>query len=456
MNECVPGTHFEPSPLSQQRDARVRVEPAPLSEGEAIQATTTMIAKPCSHEGEAMTSHDSHPQRDLGFTRRTALRRAGGTLAAMTLPAGLLEACGGTSSSGGSATHASGGNSAIGFFGFPGDDFANSKTLKAFLKARGEHMQTTSFPSAPVPSIIQLTRSGRASGIDLIDAFTLLVPSLQDAGGVGTYLQPIDSSKVPNAKNLIPELQGSNQAWWVNGKPYAVPVSVSPNSPVWAASRVTKPIKSYNDLLDPQFKGRLGFISFPEINYSLAVNLLRLNPGSPEAWMPKSRLSDAIDLMKKVHAQARVSSPNNADSINALTAGDIDVIWGGYPGIAVLANQSKPQTKGAYAIFPGDGNVYTIQGWGVAAKAPSPDAAYAAINEALSPQVQAEYNNFIVQGPAVTGVDNLLEPSLRSAYSAQSIGKILKQYQAAVEPPTKSDKYVTNDEWTAALASVTG
>ena len=353
------------------------------------------------------------------------------------------------------SSHAASGQSAIGFFGFPGDDFSNSKTLKADLAAHHLHIQTQAYPAAPVPSIIQLTKSGRAADIDIIDAYTEMVAPLDASGGVGSYLQPIDPSKIPNLAHLIPELAGRNHPWWIGGKAYTVPVSVSPNSPVWAKNRVKQPIRKWSDLLAPEFKDRLGFISFPEINYALAVRLLNLNPGSPLAYMPKAGLPDAVDLMKKVRANARIVSPNNADSINALNAGDIDVIWGGYPGIAVLANAAKAQTQATYEIFPQDGNVLTIQGWGVAAKAPNVDAAYEAINAALSPTVQAEYNNFIVQGPAVTGVTGL-SPALNRIYSPKLVGAMLKQFQSVVNPPASSSKWVTDDEWTSALASVTG
>lgn len=402
-----------------------------------------------------MPAPDDQSQRESLLTRRAMIARAGGALAAASVPALLMDGCGSSSSGNSATSQAATGQTAIGFFGFPGDDFSNSKTLKADLAARHMHIQTQAYPAAPVPSIIQLTKSGRASGIDIIDAYTEMVAPLDAAGGIGTYLQPIDTSKIPNLAHLIPELAGPNHPWWIGGKAYTVPVSVSPNSPVWASKRVKTPIQKWADLLEPEFKGRLGFISFPEINYALAVRLLNLNPGSPLAFMPKAGLSDAIGLMKKVKANARIVSPNNADSINALDAGDIDVIWGGYPGIAVLANQAKPQTQATYNIFPQDGNILTIQGWGVAAKAPHISAAYAAINAALSPTVQAEYNNFIVQGPSVTGVTGL-DPALKRIYSAKMIGVMLRQFQSVVNPPASSTKYVTDDEWTSALASVTG
>jgi len=391
-----------------------------------------------------------------GMTRQSLLYRTAGAVAAAAVPAlGVAGPAFARPRSETSATAAPVPQGTIDFFGFEGDDFSSSKTLKQFLAKTGARIQSDFFPGAPVPAIIQRTHSGRAKGVDIVDAFTLFVPVLDESGGIGTYFQPIDPAKVPNLKRLIAPLRGTNQPWAVDGRLYAVPVSVSPNSPVWARKRVNPTITKWTDLLDPRFKGRLGFIAFPEINYSLAVNLLKLNPKSHQAYMPKTRLQDAIDLLKKVRANAKVVSPSNGDSINALNAGEIDVIWGGFPGIAVLANKAKPQTEAVFTIFPRDGNINTIQGWAIGAQSDNVDSAYAALNEALDPRVQGEYNNFIVQGPAVQGVDRFLKPSLRAAYSSRNIGRLLTRFQLAVEPPIKSSKYVTAAEWETAFAKVT-
>src|ERR1700685_389788 len=55
-----------------------------------------------NQRGGTMSAHDKEPGSDEGLTRRAALGRAGSALAAVGVPALLLQGCGGSSASGGS------------------------------------------------------------------------------------------------------------------------------------------------------------------------------------------------------------------------------------------------------------------------------------------------------------------------------------------------------------------
>jgi spermidine/putrescine transport system substrate-binding protein len=377
------------------------------------------------------------------------MRYAGIGAAGLMIPT-LLAACGSDDPSVAASTPTGQGPAAvpkftgqIDYYGFEGEDFKGVKEFDAFLKKNSATIKSTYY-SSPDDGIGRY-RSGQGKGLDVVLASSPFMPHYTEAGGI---LQPLDPTKIPNLNLLLPEFATKDGPWYVDGKLMTVPFSFSGFAPVWNGAGVKKPLTSWSEMADPEYKNRLVLFGDPLSSVMLITEILKL--GTP-GKMPKAALPKAAEYLKKMVNNARTIAASPGDVSTALQSGDADVAFGGFPVMALLAQEAGAK-QATFTMTPTDGNLLSVEAWGIGAQADNADGAYAFLNEALEPEINAAMNNLIVGASTVKGGAQFVDPSVTKAFPVTLAGK----YPYALPPPLESDEWVTQPEWVEQWTAITG
>jgi spermidine/putrescine-binding protein len=364
------------------------------------------------------------------------LRAGAGTLAFSTMPS-LLAACGG----GDGETTATEVGGAIDFLGWEGNEFR--KQNAAFVKKHDLTINAKAMANTDDP--IASVRGGRAQSLDVVGGSSPSVPSYVGAD----ILQPFDESKVPNAKNILPALKDAG-GLVVDGTRYGLPLD-------WFIAGMTRnekafpqPFTSWEEVLDPALKGKVGF--WRDANYMmyLAVSRFNLTP----AQVPKDMLGEVSDFIGQVLGQMKGLAASPGDMISQLTSGEIEIVCPGYAWNDIFVAASKgPPVKTDIDIQPV--THLLVDTYAIPNTTDNPDTVYAYFNSLLEPQMNATCTGDIGAGAAVEGADRLQDPAVRAAYPYADLSRIVAKNQWALDPPGESDQYITKSEWAAKFQELT-
>lgn len=181
-------------------------------------------------------------------------------------------------------------------------------------------------------------------------------------------LEQIDATKVPNLAHVLPNLKSD----------YYAPHIYSPQVIIYNPDTVKEPPKTFTDLLDPKWKGRVGA---GDGNYFYTMMAAAL---AATGDVNKVDADSAKSLAMKLNDNGLRLYPST-DSIGAgIKSGEIDV------GVMWLARVIMWQNAGipVKASFPTEGCVLYMSGMVVPKNAPNKPGAYAYLNAMLEPSAQ--------------------------------------------------------------------
>ena len=219
---------------------------------------------------------------------------------------------------------------------------------------------------------------------------------LQDAG----LLETLDETKVPNLAHVRPDLRtnpGFAAHIW------------SPQVLIYNPDRVKEPPTSFADLLDPKYKGRVGFADVNAFYVMMAASLY--------ASGTSTDFDKAKELMQKLNDNGVHLYPSTDSAGPPFKTGEIDV------GIMWLARVNMWQNAGipVKAAFQKEGCILYVSGMVVPKNAPNKEGAYAYLNAMLEPSAQ---ENFAAKMGYLPTVDN-----------APLTGKVAEQLAFPNPPP---------------------
>ncbi len=189
--------------------------------------------------------------------------------------------------------------------------------------------------------------------------------------GEAGLVEEITEAKVPNVARVLPNLRS----------PYYAPHIWSPQVIIYNPDRVKEPPKTFTDLLDPKYKGRVGV---GDINYFYIMMAAAL---ATSGDVNKVDDPAAKDLVEKLNANGLRLYPST-DSIGAgIKSGEIDV------GIMWLARVIMWQNAGipVRQSFQTEGSVLYISGMVVPKNAANKPAAFKYLNAMLDPSSQTRF-----------------------------------------------------------------
>lgn len=272
-------------------------------------------------------------------------------------------------------------------------DYISADTVPNFEKQSGIKVVYDVFDSNEVLEGLLMVGS---SGYDVVVPSSSFLARQLEAG----VFQPLDKSKLPNYKNLDPELMKKLEQHDPGNK-YAIPylwatTGIGYNvEKVKAALGKDAPVDSWDLVLKPENLEKLkscgvSFLDAPEEIFATVLNYLGKDPNSSDA---KEYSGAATDLLLKLRPNIRYF--HSSQYINDLANGNICVAVG-WAGDILQAKQRAKEAKNgvdiAYSI-PKEGALAFFDMLAIPKDAKNVDEAYQFINYLMEPEVIADISN---------------------------------------------------------------
>lgn len=263
-------------------------------------------------------------RRDL-ISRGAALGLSVPTLGA------LLAACGG---GGGSSR-------SVSFLNWPlyieDDDPDTSPTLKAFTKATGIAMDyRAEFDDNGAVYLKFQPDLSRGRGV----GFDLMTPTSWMAARMirEELVQPFDLSRIPNAKNLRPDLASPD---WDPSRKFSLPYAQGQSGIAYFPGKTGRPLTSAADLLDPAFKNRVTLLS----EWRDSVGLFLLDSGVDPTKATVAEVKASIETIRQARDAGQFRKIVGNSYVNDLITGEVwaAVAWSG--DVASLKSADTPDIE---------------------------------------------------------------------------------------------------------------
>ena len=349
--------------------------------------------------------------RELAYVmdRRRFLLLSGGATAA-----GLLAACGLSSSSTPTSGAASGSplppvGGQLNLYTWEGYDL--TKQFKSW-REQNNITQNLKFITQPeeVPTVL------KGPGGDKWDMSYGDNVVLTDYKNLG-LISPLTLEQIPNLSGLMQAFQVDP---WKNddGTYNAAPWTWGFTGVTYRADRVPEP-KSYHDMLDPQYKGRVSTIDGALNNVALASLAVGIDPDT----LTTDQLNGEVtDYLTQLIGQTRSLASSIGDQISMLVSGDVDYMVAGLLFMDASTADKGVTTK---TIVPSEGAIGWADSSFVPPTAPDKQNAYAWINHVLDPAENAKANSAFLQGPGVEAAIPLLSADANAQYPFDNINDYL-------------------------------
>jgi spermidine/putrescine transport system substrate-binding protein len=220
------------------------------------------------------------------------------------------------------------------------------------------------------------------------------------------YLTPVDKKNVPNEKNLQPGLQHPQ---WDKDRTYSLPWQSGMTGIGYNRKKTGREIKSYNDLFDPKFKGRVSFLNDPRD----ASNFILLKNGKKPEDANIDDVLAAIEELDKANRSGQIRRFTGNDYTTDLTKGNLWLCQA-YSGDIIQLKADNPDLD---FVIPEEGATLWSDNMLMPAKAANPYAAETYMNYVYDPAVAAKIAAYVNYVTPVKGAKEELaktDPKLAS------------------------------------------
>jgi spermidine/putrescine-binding protein len=255
-------------------------------------------------------------------------------------------------------------------------------------------------------------------------------------------LQPIDSSRIANYKNLNPKILDALKPFNFDGKVWGVPICFGKNDFVYAADRA-KCIDSWWDVLKPEWKGK--YIMLDDAIGQLTQAARAIGVTHDPSLLTPEEFAKCKDLLIKMKKGARSIVTSFGEAKSMLISGDAD---GWFSANIMIAAQAKKEGYNIWGCIPKEGTLIFIDSYCIPKNAPNPEAAYALCNELLTEEVQIKGVVDNLYCGAVTK-DSIakLNADQKSLYPYDALGTFFTQNILNGAIPLEAGKYATFQDW---------
>lgn len=323
-------------------------------------------------------------------------------------------------------------------------DLIGQNTVKDFQDKTGIQVQYDTFDNESTLQVKLLTGN---SGYDVVVPSSTSLAQLIKAGA----LEELDRSKLPNWKNLDPELMrfvegkdpGNRHAfiydWGTTG--------LGANQGMLKARMADAPLDSYDLLFKPEVVSRfkdcgVGMIDSPEDVYPIVLNYLGLDAQKPT----QANLDKANKLLEAIKPSLRYI--NSGSYINDLANGNVCLVlgWSGDVEIARRRAHEAGKNDDIRYIAPREGTVAWFGFMAIPKGAPNSDAAYRFMNEILEARVSADFTSTVGYATAVPASQALLPAEVASNPTVFP-GPQVRQKMFWQANPTPADLRLMTRSW---------
>lgn len=210
------------------------------------------------------------------------------------------------------------------------------------------------------------------------------------------------------------------------------------------------PIESWQDLLDPKFKGRIAMVDDPVS--SIQTGALAVGVEEPSK-MTRDQLEETKEFLMQVKANAKTVAAWYGDIADLLVAGEVWCSFQGWNAVEAFAAEKGGTVHTAY---PKERAVGFVDCYGIPAESDNPATGVAFINEMIGPRMQTYVGNDLVSGVVRLDVAPKIRGLGAKVFDYDKFDEIFDtQLNFALDAPLESDGDIaTHDEWVAAWEDV--
>jgi len=257
---------------------------------------------------------------------------------------------------------------------------------------------------------------------------------------VNDLLQVIDTSRIPNYKNIHPEILKAYEDFNYQGKIWGVPTAFGKNDFVYSADRVDC-IDSWWDVLKPEWQGRYIMLDDALGQITQAARAIG-KQGDPSLLTPKE-FAEVRDLLLDMKRGARSIVSSFGEAKSMLISGEAD---GWFSANIMIADEAKAEGYDIRGCIPKEGTLIFLDAYGIPESAPNLDAAYALIDQMLSVETQLELAEMYM-GAVTVDAPPKLSKELYSYFPYDNLPKFFTDNILNGPIPLEKGKYATMDEW---------
>ena len=208
---------------------------------------------------------------------------------------------------------------------FQWTEYTPQSVLDGFKKKYGITVKMTEYSSSE--QMLSKLKSGQLSQYDVAVPSTYSIQPMINQN----LIEKIDKASIPNLKNIDKSVLNKN---FDKGNQYTVPYMIAPCVLVVNTKKVTIPIKSFNDLLDPSLKSKVVVVDDERSITAVALKALgySINDKTP------GHLTEALNWLNRFKPNIKVFDSDSPKT--SLISGDCTVgyVWNGEASLAMQAN----------------------------------------------------------------------------------------------------------------------
>lgn len=324
-------------------------------------------------------------------------------------------------------------------------DYIDPKLLEEFTAETGYKVVYDTFDSNEVLETKVLTGG---TGYDIVAPSNHNLPRYITAKAI----QPLDFAKLPNRKNLWPDLMARLEPFDPGAK-YNVPYMWGTMGVGYNKAEVAKrlpgvALDSWSVVFDPKNLARLKdcgvyFLDASEDMYAVALHYLGKDPNSKNP----ADYEAATQLLLKLRPYVRKF--HSSEYIEALANGDACVVIG-YSGDILQARDRAEEAKKNVEVgyfIPKEGSQVWFDVFTIPADAPNPEAAYKFLDFMMRPEIIARASNSTNYANANLPATQLVKAEVRDDPNVYPTPEV---FQRLFVTTTKDQDLVkvVNREWT--------
>jgi len=255
------------------------------------------------------------------------------------------------------------------------------KMPAAFEKETGIKVKLDFFEN--LEEMMAKLQAGGISQYDIVDLGDYNVPAALKLN----LIQPLDHSKIPNLKNIMPKFRSY---YFDRGNKYTIPYQWGTTGLMYNRSKVSDAdARSWAILLDPRKDpGSFLLLDSTQEMIAIAASYLGFDPNTTD---PK-KIKEVVKLLVATKKRKGcMGFKGGAGSKNDVVAGTVQAAIA-YNGDAMRGIEENPKQL-AFNI-PKEGAPLWIDLLAIPRKAPNPEAAYKWMNWLLSPKIGAWLSNY--------------------------------------------------------------
>lgn len=249
-------------------------------------------------------------------------------------------------------------------------DYLDPEVLKTFEEETGIHVVLDEFDTNE--SMYPRVAEG-AVHYDVICPSDYMIQKM-----IGNnLLQPLDFSKLPDAKKYIGEEFFNQAKTFDPGNKYAVPYCWGTVGIIYDKTKVTEPVDSWNILWDEKYKGQILMQDSARDTLMIPLKLMGRSMNETD----KDVLAQAQEMLKK---QKPLVQAYVVDEVKEKLIGSEAAMGVVFSGEALIILQENPNMA---FVVPKEGTNFWIDGWVITKDAQNVDAAHKFINFMCRPDI---------------------------------------------------------------------